>query len=307
MKSDHSFKNIKALVIDLEGALLNSMKDISPAASRILRDMHDKGVMIILCSSQNPMVISRQLKYWQLDDCIPYIAGRWGSCLLNRYTGKLTSMAALPANSLENLQQLALANKIQPCIQQGRDLYVPESSFLSTVLALKRRKNIVREPWPANKPAGFLLLSGLPSSLRKFSSALEDENVRLHSAGRFCSIITPAAASFDQTVMSILNRHQLLPEEALTIAMRPEFAPLFEKTAGAAMKNADPALLSCAQWTTKYPAAQDGAAYFINSALISGEFSFGNPSCLVHLPQSAETKPEPEQQQPEQAAAGESK
>lgn len=304
MKSDQSIKNIKAIVLDLEGALLNSMKDISPAASRILRDMHDRGVMIILCTSQNPVLISRRLRSWQLDDCIPYIIGRWGSSLLNRYTGKLICLAALPEASIENLMTKAAADNVAVCLQQGRSLYTLKNTFLTSLLALKQRKAVVNAPFSSDNPVSSLLITGWPQDLKKLAANLEDEAITLHPAGQFVHSVTSSAASFDQAVNRLLEKHELQPEEVLTIAMKPEFAPLFDSTRGAAMKNADPILFESARWITKYPAAQDGVAYFMNQALISGEFLFGNPACLVHLPEHLDQAAG--QSLPTEASAGES-
>lgn len=304
MKSDHSVKNIKAMVIDLEGALLNGMKDVTPAASRILREMHERGVMIILCTSQNPAVISRRLRDWQLEDCIPYIIGRWGSSLLNRYTGKLTCLAAVVPASIEHLQQMAAQSSVSLCLQQGRNLYAPARSFLCSLQALKMRKPLVTAPLPLDKPVSSLQVFGWTQDLKKFSQALQDDSVHLHSAGRFGLTITSAAASSEQTVYRLLERHDLQGDEVLTIAAGEDFAGLFDTTWGAAMKNADPLLLEKAVWITKYPSGQDGVAYFMNQALISGEFSFGNPACLVHLSDSMQAGQG--QSVPSEASAGES-
>lgn len=293
MKSEKTQQPVKAVVCDLDGALLNGTKDVSGATARILHSLADRGVLLILCTGRDPRQISRLLKNWQLADCTAYVIGRYGTSTLSRYENRLTHTGLLAPEDIQALAADAAAARAGLCQVQGRSLVCTHKNLFSLQLAARLRKLPAWEQAPGSRPAAAVYLTGWPGSLRRIRSALDPSVYALHEQTPFRLMVTGSAADPWKALQPILHRHQIVPEEVLTFAAREEYASVMENTLGIAMKNASPELLAVSRGQTKYPGAQDGVAYFLNQQLMSGGFAFGNPACLVpHVHENRELNEE---------------
>lgn len=98
---------IKAIALDLDNTLLNNAKEISPQNQQVLKQLHQKGIKIILCSGRPKRGIYPYLKELNLlqpgDACICYNGG------LVELTARQQKIAAttLPKTAFQPLSDLS--------------------------------------------------------------------------------------------------------------------------------------------------------------------------------------------------------
>lgn len=72
--------DINAIVLDLDGTLLNSSKVVSSRNLRAVKACHDRGLPVIIATARPPRAVRRYLQHVPLVDCMVFYNGALMSC-----------------------------------------------------------------------------------------------------------------------------------------------------------------------------------------------------------------------------------
>ncbi len=80
---------IKLLVLDLDGTLTNSKKEVTPRSRKALKSAQEAGIKIVLASGRSPFGIMPLAKELELDRFGSYILAFNGGCIMDCRTGEV--------------------------------------------------------------------------------------------------------------------------------------------------------------------------------------------------------------------------
>lgn len=171
MKQDY-----RLLVLDLDGTLTNSKKEISPRNLRTLLRLQQSGVRLVLASGRPTYGIVPLAEQLQMKENNGYILSYNGGEIIDWSTGELLYKNLLPDDVLPILYQTATDNRQtiltydNECIltENPNDPYVQKEAFLNK-MQVRRVENFLQEiPLPLPK----CLIVGEPEQLMKTEAEL---------------------------------------------------------------------------------------------------------------------------------------
>ena len=98
---------IKLLVLDLDGTLTNSKKEVTPRSRKALRAAQEAGIKIVLASGRSPFGIMPLAKVLDLDLFGSYILAFNGGCIMDCRTGEVLYRNVLDPSFNRPLLELA--------------------------------------------------------------------------------------------------------------------------------------------------------------------------------------------------------
>ena len=171
MKQDY-----RLLVLDLDGTLTNSKKEISPRNLHTLLRLQQSGVRLVLASGRPTYGIVPLAEQLQMKENNGYILSYNGGEIIDWSTGELLYKNLLPDDVLPILYQTATDNRQtiltydNECIltENPNDPYVQKEAFLNK-MQVRRVENFLQEiPLPLPK----CLIVGEPEQLMKTEAEL---------------------------------------------------------------------------------------------------------------------------------------
>lgn len=171
MKQDY-----RLLVLDLDGTLTNSKKEISPRNLHTLLRLQQSGVHLVLASGRPTYGIVPLAEQLQMKENNGYILSYNGGEIIDWSTGELLYKNLLPDDVLPILYQTATDNRQtiltydNECIltENPNDPYVQKEAFLNK-MQVRRVENFLQEiPLPLPK----CLIVGEPEQLMKTEAEL---------------------------------------------------------------------------------------------------------------------------------------
>lgn len=171
MKQDY-----RLLVLDLDGTLTNSKKEISPRNLRTLLRLQQSGVRLVLASGRPTYGIVPLAEQLQMKENNGYILSYNGGEIIDWSTGELLYKNLLPDDVLPILYQTATDNRQtiltydNECIltENPNDPYVQKEAFLNK-MQVRRVENFLQG---ISLPLPKCLIVGEPEQLMKTEAEL---------------------------------------------------------------------------------------------------------------------------------------
>lgn len=135
-------ENLKLLITDIDGTLLNTQKQISNNTRNYLIDLQKKGVIVALCSGRIPSELKSFAKELELEKYGGYMIHTNGAGIINCKTKENIHFSQLKEKHIIDLVHQARKNKLYT-IAQYNDSYVVECSNY-----VQFKRNLVRLFWP---------------------------------------------------------------------------------------------------------------------------------------------------------------
>lgn len=173
----------KAIVLDLDGTLTNSKKEITPHTKDVLMKAQEMGVKIILASGRPTYGIAPLADQLELDRFGGYILAINGARITNWETKEIIFDQILDESFVPKLYKAAMDNNFQILTYQGdaiaatdiNDEYVVHEAFINKMPLIHYPDFLNQVYYPINK----CLIVGEPSRL-----AVLDKNLAEQMKGR---------------------------------------------------------------------------------------------------------------------------
>ena len=230
--------NYKLLVLDLDGTLTNSKKEITPFTRETLLQAQEKGLHLVLASGRPTYGIVPP-------DIVPVLYNR----------SKEAGLAILSYNGKYILSE------------HPENKYVQYESFL-TKMKIKATDDFLRD---LHQPADKCLVVGEPEMLVPLEEKLRQElgkRINVYRSEAFYLELVPKGIDKAASLSRLLERTRIKQEEVIAIGdgfndvSMIRFAGL-----GVAMANAQPPVKANADRITQYTNDEDGVARFIQELL----------------------------------------
>ena len=162
-------QDYRLLVLDLDGTLTNSKKEIPPRNLRTLLRLQQSGVRLVLASGRPTYAIAPLAEQVQMKEHNGYILSYNGGEIINWNTGELLYKNLLPDEELPILYQTAIDNRqtiltyhnVFILTENPDDPYDKKEAFLNK-MQVRRVDNFLQE---TSRPLPKCLIVGEPEQL----------------------------------------------------------------------------------------------------------------------------------------------
>jgi len=121
--------NIKLIVMDMDGTLLNEEGEITKATLEALWAVQEKGVMLAIASGRNPIGLMAFVKLLRMDHYGGYLVGINGAMLVKVPEMKTLRRHQIPPSDIRDLFEYGRQNAIETMAVHDQTIYsnVPDS------------------------------------------------------------------------------------------------------------------------------------------------------------------------------------
>ena len=248
--------NYKLLVLDLDGTLTNSKKEITPFTRETLLQAQEKGLHLVLASGRPTYGIVPLAEELNMKQYGGFILSFNGGNVIDLYNrSKEAGLAILSYNGKYILSE------------HPENKYVQYESFL-TKMKIKATDDFLRD---LHQPADKCLVVGEPEMLVSLEEKLRQElgkRINVYRSEAFYLELVPKGIDKAASLSRLLERTRIKQEEVIAIGdgfndvSMIRFAGL-----GVAMANAQPPVKANADRITQYTNDEDGVARFIQELL----------------------------------------
>ena len=269
--------NYKLLVLDLDGTLTNSKKEITPFTREVLIKAQQQGLHLVLASGRPTYGIVPLAETLDMNEYGGFILSFNGGKVIEVKTGKVFYEQALPPDVMPLIYQRSYEAGLTILSYNGKyiltenaaDKYVQYESFL-TKMKIKETDDFLHN---LRLPADKCLIVGEPEDLVPLEEKLRQElglRLNVYRSEPFYLEVVPKGIDKAASLERLLERVQIKREEVIAIGdgyndlSMIKFAGL-----GVAMANAQPPVKSNADRITAFTNDEDGVAHFIHDLLNS--------------------------------------
>lgn len=265
----------KLLVLDLDGTLTNSKKEITPFTKEVLMEAQQQGLHLVLASGRPTYGIVPLAKTLEMERFGGFILSFNGGKVIEVSTGKVLYEQALPPDIMPLLYARSVEAGLTILSYSGKyiltenadDKYVKYESFL-TKMKIKETDNFLASlPLPADK----CLIVGEPEELVPLEEKLRQEvshRIGVYRSEAFYLELVPKGIDKAASLARLLERIHVRKEEMIAIGdgyndlSMIRFAGL-----GVAMANAQPPVKVNANYVTPLTNDEDGVAHFVQELI----------------------------------------
>lgn len=261
----------KLLVLDLDGTLTNSKKEITPFTKEVLINAQQQGLHLVLASGRPTYGIVPLAEQLEMGQYGGFILSFNGGKVIEVKTGKVFYEQALPPDMMPLIYNRSYEAGLTILSYNGKyiltenaeDKYVEYESFL-TKMKIKETDDFLRD---LHLPADKCLIVGEPEDLVPLEELFRQElgqRINVYRSEPFYLEVVPKGIDKAASLERLLQRIQIKREEVIAIGdgfndlSMIKFAGL-----GVAMANAQPPVKSNADRITTFTNNEDGVAHFI--------------------------------------------
>ena len=265
----------KMIVLDLDGTLTNSKKEITPKTRQALLGAHASGVRVVLASGRPTYGITALAEELRLQSYGGYILAFNGGRVVDCATGRVLFNQPLDPAVVPPLYQAAMAHGMQILTYQGQVIaaskrenkYVLHEAFINKMEVVEYADFLSQVHYPINK----CLVVGDPEPLHRLELQLaprfEGRLSVYRSSGFFLECVPPGidkAHSLDRLLQHLgLPREQVIAcGDGYNDQSMIRFAGL-----GVAMANAPKDVQDTADYIT-YSNEEDGVAHVVRKFVL---------------------------------------
>ena len=261
----------KIIVLDIDGTLTNSKKEISPATLEGLIDIQKKGYKVVLASGRPTPGITPLAKELKLADYGSYILAYNGGRIIDCRTGETIYQKILPADCLpilfENAKEagVGLVTYEDEAVITGTEInkYMEIEAKIVN-LPIKKVDNFCEYvDFPVNK----CLMTGEPEAIAAMEEKLKkifNGYINIFRSEPFFLEIVPPGVDKAHSLLKLLNSIGLTSKEMICCGDGfNDISMISIAGLGVAMENAQDSVKEAADYITKSN-DDDGVLYVIN-------------------------------------------
>lgn len=259
------------LILDLDGTLTNSQKEITPFTRQVLIRAQQQGLRLVLASGRPTYGIVPLAEQLEMDKYHGYILSFNGGKIIECGTGKVLFEQALPPDILPLLYQrsreagLTILSYNGPRIitENPDDNYVQYESFL-TKMPIQATDNFLAD---LQMSADKCLTVGEPAKLVDLEEKLRQEigyRINIYRSEAFYLEQVPKGIDKAASIERLLERIHIRREHIIAIGDGfNDLSMIRYAGLGVAMANAQETVKANADRITRYTNDEDGVAHFI--------------------------------------------
>ncbi len=248
----------KILVLDIDGTLTNSKKEITPATLSALLKLQERGISVVIASGRPTPGIRLVSEELQLARFGNYILSYNGAQIINCKTGEILYQKTVPANLIPEIYQAALSHQVGLISYEGDGVIA--ATPIDEYMELEARINHIpiREvadfPDYVTFPVNKCLMTGEPNHLAEVEKALQlqfGSQLNIYRSEPFFLELMPQNINKAYSLEKLLEQLSLTKEQMICCGDGFNDISMIEYAGlGVAMANAQPAVREAADYIT---------------------------------------------------------
>lgn len=268
----------KLLVLDLDGTLTNSKKQITPFTKETLMAAQAQGLRLVLASGRPTYGITPLAKKLEMERFGGYILSFNGGKIIDYATNEVLFTQTLDPEILPILYKrswdagltILSYNGKYILTENAEDKYVQYESFL-TKMKIKETDNFLRD---LHQPADKCLVVGEPEDLVPLEEKLRQEvgrYINVYRSEAFYLELVPKGIDKAASLSRLLAKISITPEEIVAVGDGYNDVSMIRYAGlGVAMKNAQEPVKASANYVTPQTNDEDGVAWLVKKLIAEG-------------------------------------
>lgn len=269
----------KLLVLDLDGTLTNTRKEVTEYTRTTLIRAQEQGLKIVLASGRPTYGIAPLANLLQLDRFEGYVLSYNGGEIIDWKTGELLYKNLLDPEVLPYLYQCACDNDFAIVTYDGEyvlterpdDEYVLKEALLN-VMKIKKVENFLKA---VQHPIAKCLIVGEPTRLATLEKSMYEHlhgRMGVFRSEPYFLELVPKGIDKAQSLAVLLNEIGMTKEEMIAVGDGFNDLSMIKYAGmGVAMSNAQPIVKENADFIT-LSNEEDGVAHVVEKFVLSEDF-----------------------------------
>lgn len=265
----------KLLVLDLDGTLTNSKKQITPFTLATLMEAQEQGLRIVLASGRPTYGIIPLAKQLEMHRFGGFILSFNGGKIINQATNEVLYEQTLESDIIPILYKRAWDAGLTILSYNGKyiltenaeDKYVKYESFL-TKMKVKETDNFLRD---LHLPADKCMIVGEPEDLVPLEEKLRQEvgqQINVYRSEAFYLELVPKGIDKAASLARLLEKLAISPDEIVAVGDGYNDVSMIRYAGlGVAMANAQEPVKASANYVTPQTNDEDGVAWLVKKLL----------------------------------------
>lgn len=271
----------KLLVLDLDGTLTNSKKQITPFTLATLMEAQQQGLRIVLASGRPTYGIIPLAKQLEMHRFGGFILSFNGGKIINHTTNEVLYQQNLEPDIIPILYKYAWDAGLTILSYNGKyiltenaeDKYVKYESFL-TKMKVKETDNFLRD---LHLPADKCMIVGEPEDLVPLEEKIRQEvgrKINVYRSEAFYLELVPKGIDKAASLARLLEKLSITPDEIVAVGDGYNDVSMIRYAGlGVAMANAQEPVKANANYATPQTNDEDGVAWLVKKLLKEEEES----------------------------------
>lgn len=265
----------KLLVLDLDGTLTNSKKQITPFTLQALMEAQEQGLRIVLASGRPTYGIVPLAKQLEMHRFGGFILSFNGGKIINQATNEVLYEQTLESDIIPILYKRAWDAGLTILSYNGKyiltenaeDKYVKYESFL-TKMKVKETDDFLRD---LHLPADKCMIVGEPEDLVPLEEKLRQEvgrQINVYRSEAFYLELVPKGIDKAASLARLLEKLAISPDEIVAVGDGYNDVSMIRYAGlGVAMANAQEPVKASANYVTPQTNDEDGVAWLVKKLL----------------------------------------
>ena len=265
-------KEIKLVLVDLDGTLLDDQKRVSSYTVSVLKRLKNAGIQFGICTGRPPFAVERLLKPWNMEDVCSWIIGFNGGMILDRDSGSQESFYKMDGKHIKTIFQFLEGQTYNAHVFEQYEVHTLKPNEDAFSIAKRNLFEVVEdglEPYYTST-INKLLTSWKKEDLDKFleTHSLSDPNFYMvRSTPTLLEFLDPRVTK-GQAIQRLAKQLNLSLENILSFGDERNDLDMLQTTTGVAMKNSNPLLFEHTNYKTEFSNNEDGVARFLEQYIL---------------------------------------
>lgn len=260
-------KNIKLVLVDIDGTLLNDEGIITPKTINAISKLKENNIMFGIATGRTPFAVKHLIKDWKIDQYVDIIMGFNGGCYLNMKTGTTKSCYLLDGKYIPSIFDDFKQFSFNAGIYDQESFHVLKKDPFAIKIAQSNKLPLVIDDFTQyyDKQIEKMLFIAEPNEIEKINNHFNTLTDRKYRAVRSTPILFEflnPQLSKSKGIQMICKDFHITSDNVLTFGDELNDYEMIKDYHGVAMGNANPEIKSIAQYMTKSN-NDDGIADFL--------------------------------------------
>lgn len=261
-------EDIKLVLCDIDGTLLNSRQKVSRKTRKALCRLKDKNILLGIATGRSPYSILRLMSEWGLENDINYIIGLNGANTLDVKANKMIPCCLLDGKYIQEILDDFKEFDKNIGIFDGPTYHVYKPSKQASNIATGDKLELIIDDLEAYKTQdiGKIMFMAEPDIItlmdQKYQTQIHTQHYRaVRSTQDLLEIMNPELSKL-KGIQNLCQKLDITCDNVLVFGDELNDLEMIEGCIGVAMGNANPIIKDKAKYITKSN-DKNGIAYFL--------------------------------------------
>lgn len=264
-------ENIRMVVCDLDGTLLNGFSKITETTRQTIRELRRQGIVFGICSGRSAVALKDLVRHWGIEKDVDFVLGFNGGMLWDPKTGEFEEWLTFPGSQIPETAALFDGYPVWFAQYCGRETLSTREDLITRQFARRNHLSLRRATLQemSQNDTGKFMAVGMPWTISRFlrDHPAQTGDYRMIRSGPFLLEIVNPALSKLEGVRRVARKLDIPLDQVMAFGNDNNDLEMIEGTVGVAMANALPRIRQAARYIAPRN-TRDGVARFLQEHVL---------------------------------------